>query len=61
MIAHEPVAEAGVVIHEDRQQGILVQAGSDAVRLTRLQLPGGKPLSAADFLNGRSLLDIRFQ
>lgn len=53
-------APPGTVLAEDRQQGVLVQAGNGAVWLRKLQLPGGKPLSAADFLNGRSLMGQRF-
>jgi methionyl-tRNA formyltransferase len=53
--------EPGVVLREDRQQGVLVQADHGAVWLKTLQLPGGKPLKAQDFLNGRSLLGKRFQ
>lgn len=55
VVAKSANAEPGTVLEEDRS-GILVQAGSDAVSLQKLQLPGGKPLAAADFLNGHSLL-----
>ncbi|MDZ7735467.1 MAG: methionyl-tRNA formyltransferase [Gammaproteobacteria bacterium] len=34
-------------------QGIDIATGSGLLRIRRLQLPGGKPLSAAEFLNGR--------
>ncbi len=37
------------------KQGIDVACGEGSLRLKRLQLPGGKPLSAAEFLNSRSL------
>ena len=40
--------EAGVVTGGD----LTVACGGGAVRLTRLQKAGGKPLSAADFLRG---------
>jgi len=53
--------EPGTVLMEDRLQGVLVQAGEGSVWLRKLQLPGGKPLTASDFLNGRSLLDVRFK
>ncbi len=36
-------------------QGILVQTGAGRLCLKRLQLEGGKPLAAADFLNGHPL------
>ena len=35
------------------KQGLLVACGEQALRLTRLQLPGGKPLSFADLYNAR--------
>jgi methionyl-tRNA formyltransferase len=35
--------------------GIVVACGQDAIRLTELQRPGGKRLSAATFLQGRAL------
>jgi methionyl-tRNA formyltransferase len=37
------------------KQGIDVACGEGTLRLHRLQLPGGKPLSAAEFLNARTL------
>lgn len=40
-------------ILECSKQGLLVACGSDALRLTRLQLPGGKPLAFADLYNAR--------
>jgi methionyl-tRNA formyltransferase len=36
------------------KQGIDVVCGKGCLRLLTIQLPGGKPLSAADFLNARS-------
>ena len=35
------------------KQGLLVACGPQALRLTRLQLPGGKPLAFADLYNAR--------
>jgi methionyl-tRNA formyltransferase len=35
--------------------GIDIACGEGLLRVTRLQLPGGKPLAARDFLNGRTL------
>ncbi len=49
--AHAP---AGSVIASSKE-GIDVACGEGTLRLKRLQLPGGKPLSAAEFLNSRSL------
>lgn len=44
---------AGQIVKSDKQ-GILVATGKDDLLLTRLQLPGKKPMSAADVLNGRA-------
>ncbi len=41
----------GCVLGAD-QDGLLIQAGSGTARLRRLQRPGGKMLSAAEFLRG---------
>jgi methionyl-tRNA formyltransferase len=37
------------------KQGIDVVCGKGCLRLLTIQMPGGKPLSAADFLNARSV------
>lgn len=46
--------EAGTVIGESKD-GIDIATGDGAVRITRLQVPGGKKLAVRDFLNARSL------
>jgi methionyl-tRNA formyltransferase len=48
----------GEVIAESRE-GIDVQTGDGILRLQQLQLPGGKPLSAQQFLNANSLLGAK--
>jgi methionyl-tRNA formyltransferase len=40
--------------------GIDVATGAGVLRLTRLQPPGKKPMSAAEFLNARHLDGARF-
>lgn len=40
-------------ILEASRDGLLVACGEGALRLTRLQLPGGKPLAFADLYNSR--------
>lgn len=37
------------------KKGIDIATGEGTLRVTRLQLPGGKPLSAADFINSRQI------
>lgn len=44
----------GTVVKESRD-GIDVATGKDLLRITRLQLPGGKPLAVSEFLNAHSL------
>ena len=44
----------GSVVAQSKQ-GIDVVCGQGLLRLKRVQLPGGKPLSAAEFLNSRSV------
>lgn len=45
----------GQILHSDKQ-GIVVACGDDQLRLTQLQLPGGKALQAEQLLNARSEL-----
>lgn len=49
----------GTVIAESKA-GIDIATGDGLVRILTLQLPGGKRLSAAEFLHGRSLLGEQF-
>lgn len=49
--------QAGQVIQAERQ-GIDVACGDGVLRLLRLQLPGGKPLSCAEFLNAHTLAGV---
>ena len=55
-LAEGPGAEPGTVFRADRS-GIDVAAGTGAVRILTLQLPGGRPMSAAAFVNGHSVLN----
>ncbi|TPH13218.1 methionyl-tRNA formyltransferase [Litorilituus lipolyticus] len=44
---------AGTILSADKA-GILVATNNSAIRLLKLQLPGKKPLTVAELLNGRS-------
>ena len=48
----------GTVLHADRH-GVGVACGTGLLRLQRLQLPGARPVTAADFINAHSLADTR--
>lgn len=50
-------AAPGTVLSADRD-GILVSCGEGALRVRRLQLPGGRALPAADILNARGALFV---
>lgn len=50
----EGSGEAGIVISADKT-GIVVACGEGAVKIFTLQFAGGKPLSAADAVNGRKI------
>jgi methionyl-tRNA formyltransferase len=51
--SENPDIPAGQIVKSDKQ-GILVATGKDCLLITRLQLPGKKPMLAADVLNGRA-------
>jgi methionyl-tRNA formyltransferase len=53
-----PSAPPGTVIAESKS-GIDIATGDGVVRILSLQLPGGKRLTAEQFLNGRSLLGVQ--
>jgi methionyl-tRNA formyltransferase len=48
----------GEVVSESRE-GIDIKTGEGILRVQQLQLPGGKPLTAEQFLNANSLLGAR--
>jgi methionyl-tRNA formyltransferase len=52
-------AEPGNVLAAERT-GIAVATGDGVLRIARLQPPGKRPMSAADFLNARRMDGLRF-
>ena len=56
--AESSTAPPGTVLREGAD-GLVVATGAGELRLTELQLPGGKPLPAAAFLNARRLAGRR--
>ena len=48
----EGAGSPGTILHAGKQ-GLTVACGNGALSLTRIQLPGGKPLAFADLLNSR--------
>ena len=57
--ANPPISDPGTVLAAG-PSGIDVACGSGALRVTRLQLAGRKPLPAVDFLAGQRLDGARF-
>ena len=51
-VTTDTTAAPGTIL-EASEQGLLVACGEGALRLTRLQLPGGKPLAVAELLRAR--------
>jgi methionyl-tRNA formyltransferase len=55
----ESVAALPGAVLREGPSGIVVATGSGVLRLTEVQLPGGKPLPVAAFLNARQLTGRR--
>lgn len=47
--------QPGEVLAADPKSGLVVAAGEGAVRVKQMQVPGGKPLNAGDYLRGHAL------
>ncbi len=46
---------AGAVLQADAKEGLIVACGSGALRIQQLQMVGGKPMSARDYLRGHAI------
>jgi len=57
-LADGPAVPAGTVVAAT-PAGIDVVCGSGMLRLTRVQLPGARPVSAADFVNAHDISGLR--
>ena len=58
VFAAEPVngkGEAGAVLEADPKKGLTVACGEGALKLTEIQLVGGKRMKANDFLRGHAI------
>lgn len=48
-------SKAGTIIRANHDDGILVQTADGIISIEKLQLPGGKKITAEDFLNGHQI------
>ena len=51
----EGSGEPGTILTADPKGGLIVAAGEGAVEVLQLQAPGGKPMSAKDYLRGHPI------
>ena len=51
----EGVGAPGEVLVADAKNGLLVACGTDALRITELQMVGGKRMNACDYLRGHAI------
>ena len=58
-VARRVTAPPGTVLASGRS-GIEVACGEDVLRVLTVQLPGGRPVSAGDFVNAHNLEGVRF-
>ncbi|MBO5525379.1 MAG: methionyl-tRNA formyltransferase [Clostridia bacterium] len=55
-VAYDGEEENGTVLTDSPKQGLTVKCLGGAVKLTEVQLAGGKRMKASDFLNGRKVV-----
>jgi methionyl-tRNA formyltransferase len=61
VVASAVAGQAPGSVVQTGKQGIDVACGSGVLRLQTLQLPGARPVSAADFINAHPLAGTRFE
>ncbi len=52
VVSRNSAAHTGQILAADTTAGLIIACGTDALRLTELQKPGGKRLKTAEFLQG---------
>ena len=52
IVSRETTARSGQILAADTDSGLVIACGTDALRLTELQKPGGKRLAVGNFLQG---------
>ena len=56
----EPSSQPPGTVIDESKSGIATATGNGVLLITQLQLPGGKPLAVADFINAHSMLGKKF-
>ncbi len=51
----EKDGQPGTVLEADARKGLLIACGKGSIRVTEIQAPGGRAMSAADYLRGHEL------
>lgn len=45
----------GTILEKDPKKGLIVKTGDGAAEITKLQFPAGKPMSAKDYMRGKTI------
>lgn len=59
VVLPQPVSAPPGTVVQAGADGIDVACGADVLRITELQLPGGRPMPACDFLNAHVMQQVR--
>ncbi len=55
----KPISQPAGTVIDETPEGIVVTTGDGVLSFSQLQLPGKKAMDVRNFLNGRSLLDVK--